>query len=295
MRNIFMTGSSGFVGTNLQQQFKNIYSFNIYNKDLPLDINSEIVLHLAGKAHDLKNISNPTEYHLINTDFTIEIFNAFLNSPAELFIFISSVKAVADSLDSILTEEHLPCPITDYGKSKLNAEKYIFSKEIPINKRVYVLRPCMIHGPGNKGNLNLLYKLVGKGMPWPLGSFDNQRSFCSIDNFCFIIKELIENEKVPSGVYNVADDEPLSTNMIIDLISNSLNKKIQIWKIPQFIIKITAKLGDVFKLPLNSERLYKLTENYIVSNTKLKLAINKPLPLSSKDGIINTLNSFINI
>jgi hypothetical protein len=49
----------------------------------------------------------------------------------------------------------------------------------------------MIHGAGNKGNLNLIYKLFSKGIPWPLGAFDNKRSFCSIDNLMFIIKELI--------------------------------------------------------------------------------------------------------
>ena len=84
---------------------------------------------------------------------------------------------------------------------------YILSKEIPKGKRVYILRPCMIHGPGNKGNLNLLYQLVSKGLPWPLGGFQNQRSFLSVENLCFVIKELLENESIPSGVYQVADDE----------------------------------------------------------------------------------------
>ena len=83
----------------------------------------------------------------------------------------------------------------------------------------------MIHGPNNKGNLNLLYKIVKRGMPWPLGNFKNQRSFCSIDNLSFIIKELIKNNNVKSGIYNVSDDETISTNELINLISSVLNKK----------------------------------------------------------------------
>ena len=79
---------------------------------------------------------------------------------------MSSVKAVADVVDGILTEDVIPNPKTVYGKAKLAAEVYILSKEIPENKRVYILRPCMIHGPNNKGNLNLLYSLVSKGIPW---------------------------------------------------------------------------------------------------------------------------------
>jgi nucleoside-diphosphate-sugar epimerase len=150
----------------------------------------------------------------------------------------------------------------------------------------------MIHGPGNKGNLNLLYKSVSKGIPWPLGSFDNKRSYCSIDNFIFIIKELIEREDIPSGVYNVADDEALSTNDVITILAESQNKKAKIWNVPKSLIKSLTKLGDVLRLPLTTERLQKLTESYVVSNQKIKTAIGKPLPVSAKDGLLKTFNSF---
>jgi nucleoside-diphosphate-sugar epimerase len=191
-----------------------------------------------------------------------------------------------------LTEEHYPNPLTHYGKSKLLAEQYIFSKQISFGKRVYVLRPCMIHGLGNKGNLNLLYKLVSKNIPWPLGAFENKRSFCSIDNLMFIIKELIEREDIPSGIYNIADDEPLSTNELICLIAKSQNRKPKIWKISNGIVARVASFGDKLHLPLNTERLNKLTSNYIVSNAKIKAAIGKSLPLSSREGLLKTLKSF---
>ncbi len=150
----------------------------------------------------------------------------------------------------------------------------------------------MVHGPGNKGNLNLLYKIVSKGLPWPLGAFENKRSFCSIDNLCFIINELINNNQIPSGIYNIADDEPLSTNELIDLISISLGKNSNVWNIPKWVIKSLSRLGDLFSFPINSERLSKLTETYVVSNYKIKKAINKPLPLTSKVGLMKTFNTF---
>ena len=172
------------------------------------------------------------------------------------------------------------------------AEKYIFSKEIPDGKRVYVLRPCMIHGPGNKGNLSLLYRMVSKNIPWPLGAFENKRSFFSIDNLMFIFKELIEREDIPSGIYNVADDEPLSTNELINLIAQSQNRKSYVWKISKGFIERLSKLGDKLHLPLNSERLQKLTDSYVVSNQKIKDAIGKPLPVSSREGLLKTFQSF---
>jgi nucleoside-diphosphate-sugar epimerase len=292
VENIFITGAGGFVGKNIIEYFKSNYSFTIFNKDESILINSDIVLHLAGKAHDFKNVSNPNEYYIVNTELSKTIFDAFILSNAKVFITLSSVKAAADTLDSVLTEDYITNPNTHYGKSKLLAEEYILSKSIPNDKRVYILRPCMINGPGNKGNLNLLYKMVSNGFPWPLGAFDNMRSFCNIDNLCFIINELIQNENIPSGIYNVADDEPLSTNDLIKLISISQNKKYKIWKVPVSLIKLFSKLGDLFKLPLNSERLSKLTETYIVSNAKIKTVINKPLPFTAKEGLMKTLNSF---
>ncbi len=292
MKSIFITGSGGFVGQNIIKYFDAIYEFYRFSKNDEININQEVVLHFAGKAHDLKNTSNAEEYYIINTELTKQVVDNFLESDAKVLITLSSVKAVADKLDCELTEEYIPNPLTHYGKSKLLAEQYIFGKEIPDGKRIYILRPCMIHGPGNKGNLNLLFKIVSKGLPWPLGEFKNKRSFCSIDNLCFIINELIVNDNIPSGVYNIADDEPISTNELINLISVGLGKKPRIWNVPESLIKSLSKLGDVLSLPLNSERLYKLTETYIVSNNKIINAINKPLPISAKEGLIKTFNSF---
>jgi nucleoside-diphosphate-sugar epimerase len=292
MKKIFLTGSSGFVGKYIFSNFSNQFKISKYTRGTEIYIKEDIVIHLAGKAHDLKNLSNESDYYIANTELTKQVFDQFLESNAKVFIFLSSVKASADKLNTELTEMSQPHPITHYGKSKLLAEQYILNKTIPEGKRFYILRPCMIHGPGNKGNLNLLYKIVSKGFPWPLGAFENKRSFCSIDNLCFIINELISNDAIPSGVYNIADDEPIATNDLIKLISESQGKQYQILNIPVFIIKFISKVGDLFNFPLNSERLNKLTETYIVSNGKIKKAINKPLPLSAKEGLMKTLNSF---
>ena len=289
---IFLTGSSGFVGTSFLNFFNN-YNIRTFVRGIESNLDdTEVIIHLAGKAHDVKNTSNPDEYYKVNTELTKKVFDVFLASEAKVFITLSSAKAVTDEVDGFLTEENTPNPITHYGKSKLLAEQYILSKEIPESKRVYILRPSMIHGPGNKGNLNLLYQLVSKGIPWPLGAFENKRSFCSIDNLMFIIKEIIEREDIPSGVYNVSDDIALSTNEVISILAESQNRKPKIWSISKKLVQITAKIGNVLKLPLNEERLQKLTDSYVVSNQKIKTAIGKPLPVTSRAGLLRTFQSF---
>lgn len=294
-----LTGSSGFVGKNIIHFFKKekIDVIEINRKQLQqvtfnIESNDYSIIHLAGKVHDLKKTSNPDEYYKVNFKLTKNLYDAFLKSEAKKFIFISSVKAAADQVNGLLTEDTVPDPKTNYGKSKLMAEQYIQSQPLPVGKSYFILRPCMIHGPGNKGNLNLLYQVVKKGIPYPLAGFANKRSFLSIDNLCFCIREILDREDIASGIYNIADDDALSTNEVVSILAKSLNKKPRLWSIPPSFISFVAKIGDVLHLPLTTERLNKLTENYVVSNHKIKAALNKKLPLNAQKGLQITAASF---
>jgi nucleoside-diphosphate-sugar epimerase len=309
---LLITGVHGFVGSNLVSALKahhSIYGLDIISPEKEgiiktfswneLDLLPEIdaIIHLAGKAHDTKNQTDAQVYFDVNTGLTKKIFDYFLQSKAKQFIFFSSVKAAADRVvetghaPSLLTEDVIPKPIGPYGESKIAAENYMQSKDWD-GKKVYILRPCMIHGPGNKGNLNHLYNIVNKGIPWPLGTFDNRRSFLNGWNLSYIVEQFI-SKAPPSGIYHLADDEPLSTNELIEIISASQNKKARIWKINQALIVALAKAGTVCKLPLNLERLQKLTENYAVSNQKMKNALDiQQLPVDVRTGLMQTLKTF---
>lgn len=295
---IIITGATGFVGKHLSKYLKtqnqDVHELSLRNS-LNLDKNSDAIIHLAGKAHDTINSSSADDYYKINRDLTIELFNEFLNSDIKIFFFFSSVKAVADSVEIILTENEIANPITHYGKSKIEAEKYISSQKLPAGKKVYIIRPCMIHGPGNKGNLNLVYKIVEKGIPWPLAGFENKRSFLNIDNLNFLIRQMLSKEDLPSGIYNFADDNAISTNELISIVNKALGKKAKLWNISKNLIKKVADFGDKLHLPLNSERLKKLTESYIVSNQKIKSALEiDKLPFSVEEGLMKTIKSFKN-
>jgi len=294
-----ITGITGFVGTNLSKYLQNN---NFMVKPLPLrgnwdkefDKDSDAIIHLAGKAHDTSNTSEPAEYFKINAELTFKVFNAFLNSEVKDFIYFSSVKAVADTVENILFETAIPLPQTPYGKSKLSAEEYILSKKLQVGKRVFIIRPCMIHGPGNKGNLNLLYNVVKKGIPYPLASFDNRRSFLSIDNLNFLIHQILICKSIPSGIYNFSDDAAISTNQIVRMIGEVSGIRTRLWHIPKFLINAVAVMGDTFGIAFNSERVKKLTENYVVSNQKIKEALGvEKLPTSSGDGFSKTIKSFL--
>ncbi len=307
---LLITGIHGFVGSNIVASLKDkheIYGLDIVTPDKDGVVKTytwdnladgslpdvDAVIHLAGKAHDTKNEADAEVYFKVNTGLTQKIYDYYLQSTARKFVFFSSVKAAADSVEGDMLDENItPKPIGPYGESKIKAEEYIRSKWAVTDKDTYIFRPCMIHGPGNKGNLNLLYSVIRHGIPWPLGAFDNKRSFTSVENLIYIIDRLLESE-VATGIYNIGDDKPLSTNELITLMCGAMGKKPRIWKVGRGLIKFVASTGTLLHLPLNKERLRKLTENYVVDNRKIKLVLGiEELPVSSSEGIVRTIKSF---
>lgn len=313
---LLISGIHGFVGSNLVAALKDRYV--IYGLDIVApekegvvktfsweDLNNnrvpevDAIIHLAGKAHDTKNKSAADVYFKVNTNLTKKIFNYFsAHTEIKKFIFFSSVKAAVDKVPgAILTEDVVPCPVGPYGESKVKAEEYILGTlksepQLYEGRNVIILRPCMIHGPGNKGNLNLLYGVISKGIPWPLGAFENRRTFTSIDNLSFVISKLLKTD-VENGIYNMADDEALSTNELIEVMCAAMGRKSHIWKFPKSLINFGARIGDFLHLPLNTFRLNKLTENYVVSNYKLKIALGiEKMPVNAQDGLTKTICSF---
>lgn len=313
---ILITGVHGFVGSNLvrylsmentiygldivapeKEGVKKTFSWDDMSNDVipPVDA----VIHLAGKAHDTKNQTVAEEYFRVNRDLTIKVFDYFINHKIQKFVFFSTAKAAADTVEGVLTENVIPAPVGPYGESKIAAEDYILGcvknrPDIGNDRGIYIFRPCMIHGPGNKGNLNLLYGVVSKGIPWPLGAFENRRTFTSIDNMCYAVSGVLSKD-VESGIYNMGDDDALSTNELIEVMCTALGKKAHIWKIPKGLMNGCAKLGGWLHLPLNPERMRKLTENYVSSNAKIKAALGiDKMPVDARDGLIKTILSFKN-
>lgn len=277
-----MTGSHGFVGTNLIETLSREHEIVRWNaredKVLP---ECDAVIHLAGLAHDTKHTTEAEKYYEVNTVLTKKLYDRFWKSGTKKFIFFSSIKAKDND--------------TPYAKSKKQAEDYILNTDFTddTDKRFYILRPCMIHGKGNKGNLNLLVKWVKKGLPWPLAAFENQRSYASMGNVSYVVKELLTKD-VASGIYNLCDDEPVSTNDLIQLINEGLGRKAKMIRVPKSIVRLGAKIGDLLHLPLNTERLEKLTGVNVIDNNDIKMALGiNHMPVKAMDGLKLTIQELI--
>jgi len=302
---LLITGAYGFVGTNLCRYLtarghacEAVDIAAARRDDLPYGAfytwdelgkiafsGYDAVIHLAGKAHDLKRVASEQEYFDINMGLTQKIFTALCEGSAGrqvTYVHFSSSKANAQG--------------NAYGRSKLAAEDWLREAAGTAPAiRMAILRPAMIHGPGNKGNINLLWGVARRGVPWPLAAFENRRSFTSIGNVCAAVEALCGATLSPGAqVFPIADDDMLSTNRLIELIAETCGRKARLWRLPRNLMRLAARIGDVLHLPLNTERLGKLTEDSRVDNAALKQALGwSKMPIGAEEGMRQTLASFL--
>ncbi|MBD1429760.1 NAD-dependent epimerase/dehydratase family protein [Sphingobacterium litopenaei] len=293
---ILILGSSGFIGKSLIKDLPDSIGVSLRSNNWNERFKcADVIINLVGKAHDHKGMATQEDYYYANVALLKNIFEEYIKSKASLFIHISSLAAV-EEYESIhpLDENAICYPISLYGISKRVAEEWLLNQALPEGKKLIIVRPPMVHGPGDKGNLGLLYSLISKGIPYPLASFTNSRSFISIGNFNFFIKQIIEKkEMLLSGIYHVADDESISTNDIITVIKTVTEKKVPNVSLPKFLINGLAKMGDFLPIPLNTKRLKKMTSSLLVSNKKIKNALGiQKLPFTAKEGLEITIKSF---
>jgi nucleoside-diphosphate-sugar epimerase len=184
----------------------------------------DAVIHLAGRAHvPSKNADAETEkiYFCINTEGTRALAKQAAAAGVKHFVFLSSCHAVAAESREILSAETTPRPVSAYGRSKLEAERA--AREALSNTACAwtILRPPLVYGRGNKSNFDLLLKLVKSGIPLPLASVRNQRSFIYVENVVDVILACLCNSKAFGKTYLPSDGEDVSTPELIRKITEA--------------------------------------------------------------------------
>lgn len=288
---VLLTGASGFVGSNIISNLKNkfeIIPISIrYNKRNSISIANDIqvVIHTSGIAHDLKRQNKHSDYIKSNYLLTKALFDRFLDSNAKLFIYFSSVKAVAEESLNPITEQDPLKPNTSYGLSKKLAEDYILQNSN--GKTCVILRPPVIYGQGIKGNLGLVEKFSNYGFPWPYKIPENRKSMLYIDNLTYILEKIIRSN-ISSGVYNISDPDTISTTEILEILYLSKNKKFRILPIPRLIIKIILMMCGLFLTKINQNTLSKLESNLMLDTSKLSNELEIKPPFNTKKGLLKT-------
>jgi len=269
---ILITGITGYIGNVLSVNLAKRHTIlgvsrkrdcaNFYSWDNLPETHVDIVIHLAGKAHDSVN-QNYNDYHQANVHYTKMIIDYCNKFKISQLIFVSTSKVYSFS-NLRITESSNKEVKTPYQKTKLIAEELIRTKLL--TTKYHIIQPPIIIGQKEKGNLRLLEKLFSIIPVWPLGAFKNVKSVISYQNFEFFIEELILKQP-ESNTYIICDDQTIST---IDLIKIRFPKVI-ILNTGKGFWKVLAKLLTLLKLNFfNLEVLNKLTLSETYSNEKIK-------------------------
>lgn len=293
-----VTGATGFVGSSLVPQLRarghSVITVGRSGCDHDYESlaaapipDSACWVHLAGKAHDLQQVTNEGDYDRVNVDLALDVWDVATSHEASSFVYVSSIKAVVDHADGPVSEDTLALPETAYGRSKLRAEQELTTRAArPDAPRLTILRPCLIYGPEVKGNLRLLRGLVRRRVPYPLGRFDNQRSVLSVRNLTHVVEQAGVGN-LAAGLYHVADDEPMSTVEMLRAIGTAMHRRPVVVPVPEGAIRAAARWGTRAGGPLTTERLDKMTESLVVDTRRLQAALGEhQLPESSHDGFV---------
>jgi nucleoside-diphosphate-sugar epimerase len=257
----------------------------------------DIVIHLATLAHETDPRDQPdeSEFMAVNADGSRRLAAAALKAGMGRFVFISSIKAVAESGDVLVDEQSPPRPISPYGRSKLAAELALGRVFNDSPADWCVLRPVLVYGPGNPGNMARLLSLVKSGLPLPLGGIRNRRSFVFVGNLVAAIVQVASTPGVPGRVFHVADDEAVSTPELIREIAAAAGRRVRLWSVPHWALSLAAATGDVasaagLRTGLDSYSLRRLESSLTVSNQALKTATGWRPRLTLAERLRLTLN-----
>ena len=211
----------------------------------PVLAGARAVIHGAGIAHVPLDANRDSQRQLwrVNVRAPHRLARDAARAGVAQFIFLSSIKAAGEwSVPGhALREDDPPRPEDCYGFAKLVAERHL--QRLKHGPVITILRPPLVYGPGVKANFAALQKLATSGLPLPLGSVDNQRSFLAIDNLCSAIMAILENPGRAAGLFHLSDGPALSTPALIRAMAQAAGKPARLLPVPPALLAGLARLA----------------------------------------------------
>lgn len=224
------------------------------------------VIHCAGYAHAFASRSEDeaSQHWAVNFEGTRNLIEAAGQAGGRRFVFLSSVKAIAEPGDSIADEDFPGEPDTDYGRAKRAAEAVVLSAAERYGMHVVNLRLSMVYGAGGRGNVERMGRLVCRGLFPPLPETGNRRSLVHVDDVVAAILAVAADSRACGRTYNVCGPEAPSGRQLFDALREACGLPRCGWTMPRALLAMAANAGDVLgnglgrRLPLNREVLQRL-------------------------------------
>jgi nucleoside-diphosphate-sugar epimerase len=253
------------------------------------------VVHLAALAHQVavneEDIS--ADFYRVNTEGTRGLAKAIAERPSiERIVFVSSIKALPPSGTQSQDPESV------YGRSKKLAEEAIETELRAAASDWCVLRPCLVYGPGNSGNMARLLRLINSGLPLPFASIQNRRSFIFVGNLVSAIVSCLNHPGASRKTFTVSDGEPVSTPELLEELSKLTGRRLRLFPLPMPVLKGVARCGDVIKyvtgVPVgwDSYSVARLCGSLIANCSDIHERTGWTPPFSKKQGLSITVQSY---
>ncbi|MDZ7662819.1 SDR family oxidoreductase [Thiohalophilus sp.] len=268
MSSILLTGATGFIGKALAGKIleQNSHSLvavvrNNNRVDFPSSVKlahvadialksdwssalsgMDIVIHLAARAHVINDNGNNSlsELRRVNIDGTLNLARQAAAAGVKRFVFLSSIGVNGNSNIKPFTEADSPGPVEPYAQSKLEAEEALQQLSTKTGMEIVIIRPPLVYGPGAPGNFGKLLEWVARGVPLPLGSTHNLRSYVGLDNLVDFIVTCIDHPAAANEVFLVSDGEDLSTTELLRRTAVVMGKPARLVPIPPRLLAISA-------------------------------------------------------
>ncbi len=316
MSKVLITGSNGFLGKALCKSLL-IKKYMIHastrskNHNFPQEIvnfdvgdicsktkwqnallNIECIIHCAARTHVMKekkyNILK--SYRKINVDGTKNLAIQAASMGVKRFIFISSIKVNGEQTigSSSFNTSSIPSPEDAYGISKWEAEQTLWDISKKTGLEVVIIRPPLIYGEGVKGNFLNLLDIIYRGVPLPLASIKNKRSFVGLQNLIDLIIRCINNPKAAGNTFLISDLETVSTSELINKLAKLMNKSSNLFSLPTFLIKLIASLTG------KSLEVKRLLSSLQVDSSKTREVLDWTPSFSLDEGLEKTVKWYLN-
>jgi len=299
LKSVLVTGATGFIGQYLcaalsatdadirilgRTKPESAEDFHHWDLRRALDDDAldgiDTVFHLAGKAHVLSSgYQDEAEYFPVNIAATRKLMEAASHAGVRRFVYFSSVKAAeyqgVDGGENVCLDESCEgLPDTMYGRSKRMAEQLVLGGDfVP---EPVVIRPTMVYGITEKGNLPKMIRAVQAGRFPPLPELGNRRSMVHVDDVVRAAILAAEKPQAAGQTYIVTDGQAYSTRQMYEWICDALHKPIPGWIVPFGLLKALGKVGDAIgavqgkRFMFDSDALKSLTGSAYYSAEKIQ-------------------------
>ena len=238
----------------------------------------KVIIHLAAHAHQTRDTSAADKrfFQEVNVTLTKRLFEQASEHKIEQFVFISSIGAIRSASDEVVSEGMEANPTNDYARSKYDAEQALQTLAGRSTTKLTILRPCLVYGPGNPGNLARLSRLIDKGLPLPFSSIQARRSYLYVSNLVTAIEACLLNERAFGEDFIVCDDTAVSLPELVREIARAKGRSVRLVPCHQSLLAAAGVVGDWIlrttgkSVGIDSYSVKRLVSPLVCDNQKIK-------------------------